>query len=290
MGPAIQLAGDRCEEPLSLKLMTAIHSSRLRFQLNTPAMPDEEPNLPGAKQLPIFVELPSEELTPMLDVHPAHHAASTWREFFIHIATIVLGLLIAVGLEQGVESLHRRHQLHQAEEALQEEGVINRSIADGGLARIDAARRVIHTNMARLDQDDPTHSSTMPALLPYAGYTRIFMVSDAAWLSLSDSGLLPLISPEVAHRYWKLDYTHRLIVNDNDNIMRQREIVESLMNPHQDPTRASDADRAALYQAFSRLDQALVQMRGSLAIFRIVNDMALSGQTLDEKKFDELTK
>ena len=36
----------------------------------------------------------------MLDVHPAHHAANTWRDFFIHIATIVLGLLIAVSLEQ----------------------------------------------------------------------------------------------------------------------------------------------------------------------------------------------
>ena len=29
----------------------------------------------------------------MLDVHPAHHAASNWRHFFIHIATIILGLL-----------------------------------------------------------------------------------------------------------------------------------------------------------------------------------------------------
>ena len=27
----------------------------------------------------------------MLEVHPAHHAASSWKEFFIHIATIVLG-------------------------------------------------------------------------------------------------------------------------------------------------------------------------------------------------------
>jgi hypothetical protein len=39
-----------------------------------------------------------EEPTPMLDVHPAPHAAHTLKEFFIHIATIVLGLLIAVGL------------------------------------------------------------------------------------------------------------------------------------------------------------------------------------------------
>ena len=36
----------------------------------------------------------------MLDIHPSIHSANSWREFFIHIATIALGLLIAVGLEQ----------------------------------------------------------------------------------------------------------------------------------------------------------------------------------------------
>jgi hypothetical protein len=41
----------------------------------------------------------------MLDVHPALHATTTWR-FFIHIATIVIGLLIAIGLEQTVELIH----------------------------------------------------------------------------------------------------------------------------------------------------------------------------------------
>jgi hypothetical protein len=59
-----------------------------------------------------------EEPTPMLDVHPAHHAASTWRDFFIHIATIVLGLLIAVGLEQTVEYFHHRHQLRDLRQGL----------------------------------------------------------------------------------------------------------------------------------------------------------------------------
>jgi len=49
----------------------------------------------------------------MLDVHPAHHAASTWRDFFIHIATIVIGLLIAIGLEQTVEHFHQLHQLQE---------------------------------------------------------------------------------------------------------------------------------------------------------------------------------
>jgi hypothetical protein len=39
-------------------------------------------------------------LGPMLDVHPPHEVTHTWKDFFIHIATIVVGLLIAIGLEQ----------------------------------------------------------------------------------------------------------------------------------------------------------------------------------------------
>ena len=40
----------------------------------------------------------------MLDVHPPQSATHTWKDFFIHIATICIGLLIAVGLEQTVEA------------------------------------------------------------------------------------------------------------------------------------------------------------------------------------------
>jgi hypothetical protein len=68
---------------------------------------------------------PCEEPTAMLDVHPAHHAASTWRDFFIHIATIVLGLLIAVSLEQGVEYIHHRRQLAEGRKELATERKIN---------------------------------------------------------------------------------------------------------------------------------------------------------------------
>jgi hypothetical protein len=57
----------------------------------------------------------------MLDVHPAHHAATTWRDFFIHIATIALGLLLAVGLEQGVEVIHHRHEANHARELIADE-------------------------------------------------------------------------------------------------------------------------------------------------------------------------
>ena len=39
----------------------------------------------------------------MHEVHPPHEAVHAWRGFLLHIATIVIGLLIAVLLEQTVE-------------------------------------------------------------------------------------------------------------------------------------------------------------------------------------------
>lgn len=53
----------------------------------------------------------SENSTPMLEVHAPHEALHTWKGFFVHIATIVIGLFIAVALEQSVEALHRHNEV-----------------------------------------------------------------------------------------------------------------------------------------------------------------------------------
>lgn len=62
----------------------------------------------------------------MLDVHPAHHAAGSWKEFFIHIATIVLGLLIALCLEQTVEYFHHRRKVAEVRQELRGEREANK--------------------------------------------------------------------------------------------------------------------------------------------------------------------
>ena len=57
----------------------------------------------------------------MLDVHPPHESVHTWKDFLIHIATICVGLLIAIGLEQTVEALHRAHERRDLQTALTRE-------------------------------------------------------------------------------------------------------------------------------------------------------------------------
>ena len=62
----------------------------------------------------------------MLDVHPLRHAPQGVRDFLVHIATIAIGLLISISLEQSVEWLHRRHQVRDARQAIAQEREVNR--------------------------------------------------------------------------------------------------------------------------------------------------------------------
>ncbi len=64
--------------------------------------------LPSAES-PVTPEISA----PMLEVHAPHEPIYTCKGFLVHIATIVIGLLIAVGLEQSVEYFHHSHQVAQ---------------------------------------------------------------------------------------------------------------------------------------------------------------------------------
>jgi hypothetical protein len=130
----------------------------------------------------------------MLDVHPPHHAATTWRDFFIHIATIVLGLCIAVGLEQTVEYFHQRHQLHELREG---------AIADARLYLHDvdqnraANTQQIEDLTARIQQVRDAISQHRP--LPPPGYRPALAISTIRLGNLSAakaSGLISLLTQD----------------------------------------------------------------------------------------------
>src|ERR1017187_3322719 len=69
------------------------------------------------------------EETPVIDVHAPHGGVHTWKDFWIHLGTITLGLLIAISLEQSVEWMHHRHERHQLEEDLHSEAASNHDSA-----------------------------------------------------------------------------------------------------------------------------------------------------------------
>jgi hypothetical protein len=52
----------------------------------------------------------------MLDVHAPEHRIHGFRDFVVHLLTITVGLLIALGLEASVEAMHHRHERNEADE------------------------------------------------------------------------------------------------------------------------------------------------------------------------------
>ena len=54
----------------------------------------------------------------MIEVHPPDHPLHGVRDFLLHLFTITVGLLIALGLENLVEWRHHVHLKHQAEETM----------------------------------------------------------------------------------------------------------------------------------------------------------------------------
>lgn len=54
----------------------------------------------------------------MFEIHPPHSPIHGWRDLFLQLVTITVGLLIALALEGLAEWLHHRHIMHQAQASL----------------------------------------------------------------------------------------------------------------------------------------------------------------------------
>ena len=90
------------------------------------AQPDQDPSPkePETPEQPGTLEHP-EEHVPMIEVHSPHQPVHSWKDAFIHVAIIVVGLLIAVGLDRMVEFFHHQHQVAETRRTLEIERRIN---------------------------------------------------------------------------------------------------------------------------------------------------------------------
>ncbi|HZQ42335.1 MAG TPA: hypothetical protein VFA99_03745 [Acidobacteriaceae bacterium] len=61
----------------------------------------------------------------MIDIHPPQHGSMTRRDILTHLAIVVLGILIAIGLEQAAEVVHHHRQRRQLEADLRAEAQRN---------------------------------------------------------------------------------------------------------------------------------------------------------------------
>lgn len=137
-----------------------------------------------------------------MEVHPPEHPIHTWRDFFVHIATIVVGLLIAIGLEQTVEYAHHRRELREAREALQREEEANRSaflFNVQGLRNNIAALQNDLIVLVYLKEHPGTPREKLPGVLTLSNFYTPF--TDIAWKSAQTANVTQLMPQDEVFQY-----------------------------------------------------------------------------------------
>ena len=141
----------------------------------------------------------------MLDVHAPHESIHTWKSFFIHIATISVGLLIAIGLEQTVEAIHRHHQYRKLDLELHNEALDNKKRAEGDILWMDRQLAWLLRVKDAVETARRGHGANS-VLLPRKPPLPVGALHDrdpvlVAWNTAMQSGGIALLPHEEALRY-----------------------------------------------------------------------------------------
>jgi hypothetical protein len=188
-----------------------------------------------------------------MDVHAPHEPIHTWRDFLLHLATITIGLLIALGLEGLVEAAHHRHLLHQAETNLRAEMNNNRQTLASDEKQLDGTEQEIESDL-RLLTAVKTHQPTSGQLAKDWEWNG---VDSSAWNTARDTGAVALMPYEFAQTYSGI-YGQQGAVNDQArNYMRS---IYRITEPLKGGRQLADLQPAEIDTMIANAQQALIEL------------------------------
>jgi hypothetical protein len=135
----------------------------------------------------------------VVDVHSPHGSIHSWRDFLVHLLTITIGLLIALGMEGAVEWMHQRHLVHEAKDSLHAEIAQNAGDLAKALADLHERQKELKNDMSVL------WYATKNGKLPEHGTISITFhltgLRDVSWKTAQSTGALAYMSYADAQRY-----------------------------------------------------------------------------------------
>lgn len=142
----------------------------------------------------------------MIDIHPPQHGSITRRDILTHLAIVVVGILIAIGLEQSVEYFDHGSQRRELIADVQAEASHNLPILE---ADINAGLVVERWNRAVLDalrNAKPEAGALTVLVPPRPDYSVRRSDSRAAWTVAHTNGKAALIPQDTAEVFDRSDY------------------------------------------------------------------------------------
>ena len=196
----------------------------------------------------------------MLDVHAPDHEISGPRDFFLHLFTITVGLLIALGLEAGVEAIHHRNQRKEAETLIRREISNNLALLRKDAPQAQAELRQMTTVLQGLE----ARAQSQPATFNEKDF--IFHeapIQDAAWRTANSTGAVTYMDYAEVERFSDAYKEQALLQTMEEQALEDYlEIIPILVNHTKDNTVTPEAAKDAVPSA----RRIVAHLNGMLAV------------------------
>ena len=146
-----------------------------------------------------------------MEIHAPHEPIHTKRDFFLHLFTITIGLLIALSLEGLVEYAHHRHLVREARENIRRELELNHEASQDDLKIIQQNFDLQKSNIDsihRMMADGKNFHGSVHNSWDFNS------LNEAAWRTARETGALGYMPYDEVQRYSDL-YMLEDLVNDS---------------------------------------------------------------------------
>ncbi len=171
----------------------------------------KSPAHPKAQANPILTisdEEPANAMSESPHVHAPQHGIHTWRDFAVHIAVVTIGLLLAIGLQQIVETVHHRQQRAQLEEQMRGTFVANEQLISDSVKRLERFQSyLVDLRLAAQAKKDGRATPLAPAASDPRNFTYAPPPSLGAYEASKANGTVALLSFDTIRLYDRLGIT-----------------------------------------------------------------------------------
>ncbi|HEY6619487.1 MAG TPA: hypothetical protein VIY68_08085 [Steroidobacteraceae bacterium] len=193
-----------------------------------------------------------------MDVHPSHHAPLTWRDFFLQLLMITIGLFIALTLQAGVESLHHRHLVRDARENLLREIQNNHRRYAENARNLEKNRRQLAHDIDEL-RDLRGGKAIDAAALGWGWDWNSY--SEASWKTARDTGAVSYMSSDLINAYTEV-YSEQEYVNAQAiAIVDDEPKSAAALRIAKDPGALSPADIQSMLISLAEIDIRLATLQ-----------------------------
>ena len=226
----------------------------------------------------------------MLDVHPPHQKMHGFGDFLLHLLTITVGLLIAVGIEGCVEWRHHVHLATEARDTMRAEIEHNAKFLDSKLTELKGERAAMQhnvdamTRIQRNDKDPGNQNADLNATFNTTG------LEDTAWRTAQATGALAWMPYDEADHFSGIYNSQQAFESQQEKIQQDASIFNGLLR-RVDPDKGhlTSAEAATLNERFGIWQGDLLLLDLAARLAAAEDHAVLEGRPMPTELHESLT-